>query len=74
MFALLDHLNIPLNIEAGGAGHAARGIVGFLNGKSPRDCLGIEFVRGPSFRQAGIVFVLQDDRAYLGALTAAGAF
>ncbi len=57
ILAFLDHLNIPLNILSGRAGHTAGRGVCFLNGKGPWNGLGVFFVSRLLNRQAFVVFV-----------------
>jgi hypothetical protein len=46
VFALLDHLDIALDVEARRTGQAAGCLVGLLDGESAGDGLGVPFVGG----------------------------
>ena len=74
VLALLDHVDITLDIQPAGTCQTARGLVAFINRKGAGNGLGILFV-GRFFRgQAFLILVRQIYGAYLGALTAARAF
>jgi hypothetical protein len=67
-------LDIPLDIDVSRAGHGARRPVQFGNGEGRRDRLGIRAINGLTGPQIDVEFVLDSNRADLGALAATGAF
>ena len=74
VLALLDHVDIALNIQTAGTGQTAGGFIAFVNRKSAGNGLGILFVGRFLGGQTFLVFIGQIYGAHLGALTAAGAF
>ena len=72
VFALLDHLDIALNIEAAGTGQAAGGLVCFLYGIRSGNGLGIFFKGGFFSCQTFIIFARKIHRADRGTLATAG--
>ncbi len=74
VLALLDHLDITLDIQTTRTSQPARGLVCLLNGKRSGNGLGVSFEGGFFGRQTFIVFTRKIYRADLGALAAAGAF
>ena len=71
--ALLDHLDVALDVQPRRAGHAARGLVGLADGVGAGDGLGILLECGPLHGQAFVVIVRKPHGADLGAFPAAGA-
>ena len=57
VLALLDHLDIALNIQSGRACQTTGGSVCFLNGKGSRDRLSVHFIGRLFIRKTFVVFV-----------------
>jgi hypothetical protein len=71
--ALLDHLDVALDVQPRRAGQAAGGLVGLADGVGAGDGLGILFECGPLHGQAFVVIVRKPHGADLGTFPAAGA-
>ena len=70
IFALLHHLHISLHIESGRAGQSTGGLVRLLNGKRPRDGLGILFEGRFPVNQSLVIFTGERHRTDRGAIAA----
>ena len=73
ILSLAHHLHIPLYIEPGRAGKAARRLISLLYGKGPGYGLSVFFISSLPVTQTLVILVGQDDRTYTGAIPARSA-